>query len=108
MSRIDWLFGEIDLCFFCDWDVSDAIVETGESICWLNWLTIGDVLAATSAAVLGLINVAFAKRTCPLWASLGCSDSFKCADRTPMGDVNELNEKFIFFNFWLIDRIYKT
>ena len=94
VRSIDWLLGERDLCLPSDLDVSEAIVETGESICCWNWLTIGNVLAATSAAVLGLIKVALAKSFCPFWVSLDCSESGWIGECTPIGDViMELQEK---------------
>ena len=87
---IDGVLGDKDLSFPCDWEVSDASVDTGDRICCWYWLTLGYVLAATSAAVLGLIKVALANIFGLLWISLDCPASCKCAECNPIGEVNEL------------------
>ena len=107
VKSIDCLLGDKVFCFPCNWDVSEVIVETGDRICCWNWLTIGKVLAATSAAVLGFITVAFEKSDgccCPFWLLGDCCLSEWFVDGAPIGDVNKLEEQSVVFTITILYR----
>ena len=68
-------------------------------------MTLGNVLAATSAADLGLIKVALGNSFWLFRASLDCLDSCRWSEGNPTGDVNELWDQMLLFHFTIFNKI---